>query len=287
MATDHTDSRRRPGSPKSSLGRDATDGWTLIGGRQLGICRRITTKKGVSYSLGFDVAGDVVGGGGVTIYVDGVKLSVFDKSSPGWPHVTINFVGAGGTQTIQIVALTAGGAIDAKSPAGTSQSPKFTLTGMPVGSVLSDGAYNISVIASQQVVDISGWDAKKLAITPPPDFSGKVQLLGTASATIVSKSAKARVTREFTVEIEHKPNPYLIRGEKPRKPAEKNLVAGALKSADLSHAIKLPWIAPVKPTAKKDIEPDADKRLEEWLQKMEESVGKAFEAKLDKIRKKH
>ena len=60
----------------------------------------------------------------------------------------------------------------------------LTLTGLPPGSVLSDGAVSSMGLAghrfmpsdSQHVVNLAGWRLDALQLTPPPNFSGAINL---------------------------------------------------------------------------------------------------------------
>jgi hypothetical protein len=76
----------------------------------LGIARQITTEKGASYSLSFDLAGRLGYDRDTTriaVYVDNVRIASFDNTSGSnalnWQHVVANFVGDGGKQVIRIV----------------------------------------------------------------------------------------------------------------------------------------------------------------------------------------
>jgi hypothetical protein len=151
----------------------------------LGISRQLTTDKGATYHLSFDLAGRLGYGSDTTrigVYVDGVRMALYDNTSAStalnWQHANIRFIGAGGSQTIRIVteanerekggrgmmldniALnesvqlnhgTAGGNIllqgieAALTDTDGSETMTLTLAGLPVGSVLSDGVHSFTV----------------------------------------------------------------------------------------------------------------------------------------------
>jgi hypothetical protein len=78
--------------------------------RTLGIARQVTTEKGASYNLSFDLAGRLGLGANTTriaVYVDNVRIASFDNTSGNsaldWQHASASFIGNGGKQVIRIV----------------------------------------------------------------------------------------------------------------------------------------------------------------------------------------
>ena len=208
----------------------------------LGISREVTTEKGASYSLSFDLAGRLGYGSETTriaVYIDDVLVDTFDNTSANdklnWQHAVANFTGNGGKQTIRIVTDASdrfksgrgmmldniglnqtvklndgvqGGSVmlqgvkAALTDTDGSESLKLTLSGLPVGTFISDGVHGFTVTAEQPVVDITGWNTLVMAIKPPATFSGNLNLQVNATATEASNGNQAVVSKVITVHIE-------------------------------------------------------------------------------------
>jgi VCBS repeat-containing protein len=208
----------------------------------LGIARQVTTEKGASYSLGFDLAGRLGFGRNTTriaVYVDNVRIASFDNTSGNsaldWQHAVASFVGNGGKQVIRIVTDASdrdmsgrgmmidnvtldetvqlnqgrqGGTVllqgvqAALTDTDGSESLALTLAGLPAGTTVSDGTRSVTVSEQEPVVDITGWNTYALAITPPASFHGTLALQVSASATETATGSKAVVSRTIDVNVE-------------------------------------------------------------------------------------
>jgi VCBS repeat-containing protein len=208
----------------------------------LGISRQVTTDKGASYNLSFDLAGRLGYNSDTTrigVYVDGVRVAMYDNTSGttalNWQHANISFVGSGGKQTIQIVTEAdqrygggrgmmldnvaldetmqlnhgvEGGTLElqgiqaALTDTDGSESLRLTVAGLPVGSVLSDGVHSTTITAAQPVADVTGWNTYALAMTPPANYSGKLSLQVTATSTEVANGSKASVSQVMNVQVD-------------------------------------------------------------------------------------
>lgn len=189
----------------------------------LGIAREITTEKGASYSLSFDLAGRLGQSSDTTriaVYVDDVLISSFDNTSGNdklnWQHAVAKFTGNGGKQTIRIVTDASdrlkegrgmlldnigleqsvelndgmqGGSVllqgikASLADGDGSEAMTLTLSGLPVGTFISDGVRSFMTTAAQPVADITGWNTQAMAIKPPAGFSGSLNLKLNATAT--------------------------------------------------------------------------------------------------------
>jgi hypothetical protein len=231
-----------------SAAANSGNNWLEIndaGGSQfqtLGIARQITTEKGASYSLSFDLAGRLGFGHDATriaVYVDNVRIATFDNTSGNnaldWQHAVASFVGSGGKQVIRIVTDASdrdmsgrgmmidnvalnetvqlnhgrqGGSVLLQgvqaSLADTdgSEHLALTLAGLPAGTTLSDGTHSVTVTGQAPVADITGWNTYALAITPPAGFHGQLALQVSATATEASNGSKAVVSQTIVVDVE-------------------------------------------------------------------------------------
>ena len=198
----------------------------------LGIERSVHTEAGNSYTLSFEAAGRLGYGSAYTrigVYVDGVKLGTVDNissaTSLAWQTLSYSFIGTGGNQTIRIVgestAQDAGGRgmmiddialmetqhlnegregsrIQLQGVAGGlvdndgSENLLLTLTGLPLGSVLSDGTRSFTATEAQRVSRLDGWDTSALVLTPPKGFSGALALQ--VQATAIERATGSRAT---------------------------------------------------------------------------------------------
>ncbi|MDK2126900.1 hypothetical protein [Parachitinimonas caeni] len=211
----------------------------------LGIERQIDTIAGADYRLSFDLAGRLGYSGAYTrigVYVDGQRLSTLEPGSSAtalsWQSIRIGFTGKGGPQTLRIVtearqrdsggrgsmlddlALTetvtlnqgkAGSAIrlqaiDAQlTDTDGSESLQLTLGGLPVGTVISDGRRSFTASANNTVADLTGWNLSTLALTPPIQFSGKLELSVVATAIEASNGHRATVSQTLTLQVDPVP----------------------------------------------------------------------------------
>jgi len=208
----------------------------------LGIARQVTTEKGASYKLNFDLAGRLGYGSNTTlirVYVDDVLIASFDNTSGNtalnWQHAVANFVGTGGNQVIRIVTAATdreasgrgmmldnialsesvklnhgvqGGSVSLQGVQASladidgSEKLALTLAGLPVGTRLTDGAHSLTVTMQTPVAEITGWNTYALAITPPADFHGKLTLQLSATSTETATGSKAVVSQSIAVDVE-------------------------------------------------------------------------------------
>jgi len=64
-----------------------------------------------------------------------------------------------------------------------SETLTASVSGIPVGAILSDGVHSFTATAGHTSVDVSGWSFGNLTIKPVQDFSGNFQLTVSATAT--------------------------------------------------------------------------------------------------------
>ncbi|WP_210467722.1 hypothetical protein, partial [Vibrio crassostreae] len=67
-----------------------------------------------------------------------------------------------------------------------SETLSTSITGLPVGAVVTDGVNVKTVAAANEVIDMNGWDNSNVSITPPTDFNGNVDIVVAATSTEAS-----------------------------------------------------------------------------------------------------
>jgi len=82
-----------------------------------------------------------------------------------------------------------------------SETLVLTLTGMPDGFTLSDGARSFTPSATQRVVNLAGWQLDALVLTPPRDFNGSVVLQLQATAIEGATGEYATTTQLLTAQF--------------------------------------------------------------------------------------
>ncbi|MGI9282917.1 MAG: Ig-like domain-containing protein, partial [Endozoicomonas sp.] len=75
----------------------------------------------------------------------------------------------------------------------------LSLTGVPEGSVLSDGT--LTVIADGSAIDVTEWDLSSASITPPLNFNGSLTLSFVATATELNGGDQAASSQSFIVAV--------------------------------------------------------------------------------------
>ncbi|KEQ15095.1 VCBS domain-containing protein, partial [Endozoicomonas numazuensis] len=75
----------------------------------------------------------------------------------------------------------------------------LSLSGIPEGSVLTDGNFNIT--ADGNAIDISAWDLSSTTLTPPLNFNGSLTLSFTATATELNGGDQAASAQSFIVAV--------------------------------------------------------------------------------------
>ena len=203
----------------------------LAGGT--GISRTINTVAGMQYTLMYNFASmPQTSDGSVTLYVDGQPVQVScppqSQSDTGldWSEGSVNFIGTGGAQTIQLMSGSTGVMLEnvwlAQEPVNTgyqdtairlqninanlvdgggSETLSLTVQGLPVGAVLTDGTNSFTATADQGSVDITNWTGWNLSITPPSGFYGSIPLTVTATALVSSNGSTASVTQSLPVTV--------------------------------------------------------------------------------------
>jgi len=77
----------------------------------------------------------------------------------------------------------------------------LTMTGFPLGAVLSDGVRSFTASASQRVLNLAGWDLAALRLSPPHDFNGTLELQLQATAIESATGERATATQLLRVEV--------------------------------------------------------------------------------------
>ncbi|MDN5434530.1 MAG: hypothetical protein L0G10_12860, partial [Acinetobacter sp.] len=214
----------------------------LFQAQTLGISRNIQTEVGRSYNLSFDYAGRIGFSECYTqigIYVDGKRIATYANTSPNdqlnWKNIQFSFVGTGKSQNIQIqidaplTNLSGRGAMidnivlatnktlnvgfeDQSMQLPTLQASlqdndgsellKLAITGLPIGSLLTDGVHTFEVKPQNTVADVSLWSLNTLKFTPPKDFSGELKVQFVASSVERSNSSVATAIHELTLQVQ-------------------------------------------------------------------------------------
>ncbi|WP_206208398.1 Ig-like domain-containing protein [Vibrio sp. H11] len=83
---------------------------------------------------------------------------------------------------------------------------EVTVTGAPVGTVLTDGTNTITFVTEGQVISVKDFDFENMSLTPPQDFNGTINLTFTATSTegelaAVESEQSATATKEISVEV--------------------------------------------------------------------------------------
>ncbi|MDH0748953.1 retention module-containing protein [Pseudomonas sp. GD03842] len=83
-----------------------------------------------------------------------------------------------------------------------SETLTTTVSGIPLGAVLTDGTHSYtSIPGGDGAVIINGWDLSKLTLTPPKDFNGQINLVVTATSTEASNGQTATTTQPLPVTV--------------------------------------------------------------------------------------
>lgn len=125
-------------------------------------------------------------------------------------HVNINAVADAPTLTVGISNTDEGASVPLSIIAAVTDNvdivpehiKEYTVAGLPIGSVLSDGTNTVTITTTAESVtlDPSEWNIPSLAITPPPYYNGSINLIVTATSEDVNNTtATTTVPVSFTV----------------------------------------------------------------------------------------
>ncbi|VAW50728.1 T1SS secreted agglutinin (RTX) [hydrothermal vent metagenome] len=82
-----------------------------------------------------------------------------------------------------------------------SESSTLTISDIPVGAVLTDGANSFTASTNATNVDITSWSNDSLTVTPPLDFDGQFDLTITTTATETSNGDTSSTVEALTVNV--------------------------------------------------------------------------------------
>ncbi len=85
----------------------------------------------------------------------------------------------------------------AEAPAASSATSQVALSGMPVGTTLSDGTHSAMTTAASPSVDITGWNTNTLSVTTPVGYNGTLTLQVAATG-----GGKANFSQNLTVPVD-------------------------------------------------------------------------------------
>ncbi|MCE4540794.1 matrixin family metalloprotease [Pelomonas sp. P7] len=95
---------------------------------------------------------------------------------------TLTITGGGTVTGLEDAALALHAIVTGLVDNDGSETLVLTLTGLPDGFTLTDGAHSFTPSAPQRVVNLAGWQLDALQLTPPRDFNGSVALQLQATA---------------------------------------------------------------------------------------------------------
>ncbi|NML76389.1 tandem-95 repeat protein [Rhizobium sp. S-51] len=82
-----------------------------------------------------------------------------------------------------------------------SETLAVSLSGIPVGAVVSDGTNSFTATAGSTSIDLNGWNRGSLTITPPLNMSGMINLTVTATATETSNGDFETITYPISIPV--------------------------------------------------------------------------------------
>jgi outer membrane lipoprotein-sorting protein len=82
-----------------------------------------------------------------------------------------------------------------------SETLSISLSAIPVGATLSDGAFSFTASAGNQAVNVTGWNLAALTITPPPDADTDFTLTVSATATEGANANAATTVAALAVDV--------------------------------------------------------------------------------------
>jgi hypothetical protein len=167
---------------------------------------------------------------------------------------------------------------------------KTELTGLPKGSLVSDGKNQTMLKSGQTAIDLSGWNLAQLKLSLPNGTPERLSLQIRATCT-EENGTVASTTKLITVKLlDGKTcatpvgmNPYVRYQHDTTETAtgaanKPTLAASPLKPEDRSHGIQVPGGS----GHKHDEPEDSDEALENWMKGLEHSLNKAFMEEIGK-----
>jgi hypothetical protein len=173
----------------------------------------------------------------VSVLLDGKLIASYDPTSPetalNWQHANVSFTGSGGIQTLSIVAAGSqcaqsgdalvdnialtqtqpkdvgnqGSSIALQSITAAlvdtdgSETLQLALSGMPVGTTVSDGTHSVTTTTANPSVNITGWNTGTLSVTTPAGYNGTLTLQATATALESVGGSTASISQALTVQV--------------------------------------------------------------------------------------
>ena len=83
-----------------------------------------------------------------------------------------------------------------------SESLVLTLTGLPIGAVLTDGVNRFVSSPDHLTLSLVGWNVAALQLAPPADFNGRIELQLQATAIEVSTGTRATTTQTIAIVVD-------------------------------------------------------------------------------------
>ncbi|WP_276310371.1 tandem-95 repeat protein [Pseudomonas laurylsulfativorans] len=171
----------------------------------------IDAKSGTTYNVSLDYAPRAgVDNSLINVYWGGKLIGTLNTSTTGMQHYSFDVpVTADGNQKLEFRAgdsNSLGGVLDNinvtqvlnsglednaillstiqahTNDADGSETLTVTLSGLPAGSMLTDGSHTFNAANGSTSVDITGWNLSTLKLTPPTNFNGDIPLTVTATA---------------------------------------------------------------------------------------------------------
>ncbi len=206
------------------------------------IYRTVSTESGKVYQLNFEFSPrqgysdstiDVIWGGNTVATLDG------SSGTFGWQSHSLTLSGNGSDMRLEFKATDQNGvggllndiglvelyataledhpvAVDINSSLvdqDGSESFSLAASGIPSGAVLSDGVNTFTASAQESSINISGWDASQLTLTPPQHFNGDFDITYSATSTEADTGLSSTITETVTVTILSVDDPLLVNNE--------------------------------------------------------------------------
>ncbi|WP_213865970.1 tandem-95 repeat protein, partial [Vibrio crassostreae] len=206
-------------SPETTYGGvDATNNvveMKKFAGEASNMYRVLDTQPGATYTFELDVSGRnnaTAADSQIEILWEGVVIDTVGYENFGWNHHAYELVSTQTNSRIEFRAADqsgSGGLVDNINLTFTgfvgdedtaipidisaeltdtdgSETLSTSITGLPVGAVVTDGVNVKTVAAANEVIDMNGWDNSNVSITPPTDFNGNVDIVVAATSTEAS-----------------------------------------------------------------------------------------------------